>query len=156
MRPRSGRDVEVDSLLASIAKKGPAGYALLARFRMAAEAGKRDPGAGVKAYDTLAADASLGAALQGLAQLRAAMLVVDTQSAAELNKRLGPLTEPSSPWRGLAHELVGLADLRSGDYDAAGREFDAIVTDPEAPLGLRQRVEIYLGVVKAGPLPAKS
>jgi hypothetical protein len=152
----SGRPAEAESLLANIMKKGPSGYAVLARFREAAETGKRDPAAGVTLYDVLAADAGLGAALQGLAQLRAAMLLADTQPAADLAKRLDPLTGAASPWRNLARELLGLAQLKAQDYEAAGRYFDEIITDPETPAALRQRVDIYLGIVKAGPLPAKS
>ncbi|MBV9568765.1 MAG: hypothetical protein JO172_11560, partial [Hyphomicrobiales bacterium] len=139
-----------------IVKKGPPGYAALARFREAAETGSRDPAAGVAVYDSLAADGSLGSALQGLAQLRAAMLLSDKLPPDELKKRLEPLAQGSSPWRNLARELLGLAELKAGDYEAAGRYFDEIVTDPETSPGLRQRVEIYLGLVKAGPLPAKS
>ncbi|MFI5015637.1 MAG: tetratricopeptide repeat protein [Hyphomicrobiales bacterium] len=151
-----GRSAEAESLLASVMKKGPAGYAMLAQFREAAETGKRDPTAAVTLYDALAADAGIGQALQGLAQLRAAMLLADSLSATDLTKRLDALTGATSPWRSLARELLGLADLKAGDFEAAGRYFDEIVTDPETPLGLRQRVEVYLGLIKAGPLPAKS
>ncbi|MBV9588077.1 MAG: tetratricopeptide repeat protein [Hyphomicrobiales bacterium] len=151
-----GKDGDAERLLASIVKKGPSGYAALARFREAAETGKRDPAAGAALYDTLAADSALGTALQGLAQLRAAMLLSDKLPPDELKKRLEPLAQGSSPWRNLARELLGLAELKGGDYEAAGRYFDEIITDPETPPGLRQRVEIYLGLVKAGPLPAKS
>ena len=153
---QAGKDSQAETLLASIAKKGPSGYAALARFREAAELGKRDPAAGAALYDGLATDAGIGAALQGLAELRAAMLLSDTLSPADLKKRLDPLAQASSPWRNLARELLGLGELKVGDYEAAGRYFDEIVTDPEAPAALRQRVEIYLGLVKAGPLPAKS
>ncbi len=153
---QAGKDAEAEKLLASIAKKGPSGYTALARFREAAEIGKRDPAAGATGYDSLAADSSLGSALQGLAEFRAALLLSDTLSAADLKQRLDPLARASSPWRNLARELLGLAELKAGDYEAAGRYFDEIITDPEAPAGLRQRVEIYLGLVKAGPLPAKS
>jgi len=152
----AGRGAEAEGLLASVMKKGPAGYAALARFREAAETGKRDPAAGAALYDGLAADAGLGNGLQGLAQLRAAMLLADSLPAADLAKRLEPLTTPASPWRSLAGELLGLADLKAGDFDAAGRQFDQIIVDPQTPSGLRQRVEIYLGLIKAGPLPAKS
>jgi hypothetical protein len=88
--------------------------------------------------------------------LRAAMLLADNLSAADLAKRLDPLASAQSPWRNLAREWLGLSDLKAGNYEAAGRYFDEIVTDPETSAGLRQRVEIYLGLVKAGPLPAKS
>jgi hypothetical protein len=151
-----GHDAEAEKLLASVIKKGPSGYTALARFREAAETGKRDAAAGATLYDALAADAALGQALQGLAQLRAAMLLGESLSAEDLKKRLEPLAEAASPWRNLAREWLGLAELKAGDFETAGRYFDEIVTDPETPLGLRQRVEIYLGLVKAGPLPAKS
>jgi hypothetical protein len=151
-----GRGDEAEKLLASVIRKGPSGYAVLARFREAAETGKRDAAAGATLYDALAADSGLGQALQGLAQLRAAMLLSASLSAGDLKKRLDPLAEGASPWRNLARELIGLAELKAGDFEGAGRDFDEIVTDPETPVGLRQRVEIYLGLVKAGPLPAKS
>ncbi|MBV8962681.1 MAG: tetratricopeptide repeat protein, partial [Hyphomicrobiales bacterium] len=138
----TGKDAEAEKLLASIAKKAPPGYAALARFREASETGKSDPAAGAALYDSLAADSSLGPALQGLAQLRAAMLLSDKLPPDELKKRLEPLAQGSSPWRNLARELLGLAELKGGDYEAAGRYFDEIITDPETPPGLRQRVEI--------------
>jgi hypothetical protein len=152
----AGQGSEAEQLLASVMKKGPAGYASLARFREAAETGKRDAAAGVTLYDALAADANIGPALQGLAQLRAAMLLSDSLSATDLTKRLDPLTGAASPWRNLARELLGLAELKAGDFEAAGRHFDAVITDPETAPGLRRRVEVYLGLIKAGPLPAKS
>jgi hypothetical protein len=151
----AGRATEAEALLASIAKKGPAGYGMLARFREAAETGRRDPASAVTLYDALAGDAKLGEALQGLARLRAAMLLADTSPPGDLARRLEPLAAQASPWRNLARELLGLSALKGGDYEAAGRYFDEIVTDSEAPAALRQRVEIYLGLVKAGPLPAK-
>jgi hypothetical protein len=152
----AGQATEAEGLFASVIKKGPPGYAVLARFRDAAEAGKRDAAAGAALYDKLAADTALGPTLQGLAQLRAAMLLADSQPAAELRKRLDPLAAQASPWRNLAREWLGLADLKAGDLEAAGRRFDEIVTDPEASADQRRRVELYLGLVKAGPLPAKS
>jgi hypothetical protein len=151
----AGQSAQAESLLASIAKKGPSGYTLLARFREAAETGKRDPAAGATLYDALASDAGLGATLQGLAQLRAAMLLADSLPAADLKKRLDPLVAAASPWRNVAREWLGLSALKAGDFEAAGRYFDEVITDPDASSGLRQRVEVYLGLVKAGPLPAK-
>lgn len=151
-----GDAARTQSLLENIVGKGPEGYRLLARFRAAAETGKSDPQAAAAAYDALANEAKLGPTLQGMARLRATTLLADTLPATELAKRLETLTAAASPWRNLARELTGLANLKSGDFEAAGRYFDDIVTDPDAPLGLRQRVGIYLGLVKAGPLPPKS
>jgi hypothetical protein len=152
----AGQSAQAEGLLASVIKKGPAGYALLARFRDAAEIGKRDPAGGAALYDKLASDGSLDSTLQGLAQLRSAMLLADSLSGSELKKRLEPLAAPASPWRNLAREWLGLSELKSGDFEAAGRRFDEIIIDPEASADQRRRVELYLGLVKAGPLPAKS
>jgi hypothetical protein len=151
----TGQGAEAESLLASVIKKGPSGYTLLARFREAAETGKRDKAAGAALYDALASEAGLGATLQGLAQLRAAILLADSLRAADLQKRLEPLAAAGSPWRNLAREWLGLSALKANDFEAAGRYFDEVITDPAASSGLRQRVEIYLGLVKAGPVPAK-
>ena len=120
---QGGKGAQAEALLESIVKKGPAGYAGLARFREAAEIGKRDPAAGAARYDALATNAELGPILQGLAQLRAAMLLADSIPAADLAKRLEPLAATSSPWRNLAREWLGLADLKAGNYDAAGTLF---------------------------------
>ena len=152
----TGDFAKTQSLLESVIKKGPDGYRLLARFRAAAEASRNDPQAAASMFDSLAEEAKLGPTLQGLARLRAATLLADNLSAADLAKRLEPLTSAVSPWRNLARELLGLANLKYGDFEAAGRYFDQIVTDPDAPLALRQRVEVYLGLVRAGPLPPKS
>jgi len=54
-------------------------------------------------------------------------------------------------WRHSARELLGLAALKAGDYEAAGRWFDQIASDREAPPALRQRVNIYLELVRSGP-----
>jgi hypothetical protein len=154
-KSEAGQDALAEDLLASIIKKGPSGYRTLARFREAAETGKRDPVAGAALYDALASDGGLGTTLQGLAQLRAAMLLADTLSASDLKKRLEPLAGAGNPWRNLAREWLGLSSLKAGDFEAAGRSFDEVITDPETSSGLRQRVEIYLGLVRAGPVPAK-
>jgi len=52
--------------------------------------------------------------------------------------------------------LLGLAALKAGDYEGAGKVLDEIVVDPSAPPALRQRAELLLAIVKAGPLKAAS
>ena len=49
-------------------------------------------------------------------------------------------------------ELPGLAELKKGDYEGAGRWFDQIAADRETPAGLRQRLEIYVALVAGGPV----
>ncbi len=42
--------------------------------------------------------------------------------------------------------------LKKGDFEGAGRWFDQIAADRETPAGLRQRLEIYVGLVAGGPV----
>lgn len=149
---REGKGEDAEKALEGLLKDTPAGYQMLARFRLAAEAGKRNAEAGAAAFDALAADASVGATLQDLARLRAATLRFDSMDAKALAAKLEPLASPTNPWRNSARELLGVAALKAGDYEAAGRWFDQIVSDREAPGGVRQRAELYLGLVRGGPV----
>lgn len=148
---RDGKADEAEKALATLAADGPSGYRLLARFRLAAEEGLRSAEAGAKSYDGLAADGSVPGSLQDLARLRAAMLRLDTAPSAGATE-LERIAAPTNPWRHTARELLGLAALKRGDFEAAGRWFDQIAADREAPQGLRGRLEIYTALVAGGPV----
>src|SRR4051794_37261261 len=79
---------EAEKALELVARDAPDGYRLLARFRLAAELGKRGPEDGAKAYDALAADAAVNGLWQDLARLRAAMLRFDNAEAAAIRPPL--------------------------------------------------------------------
>jgi hypothetical protein len=147
---REGKDKEAEDAFLEIARSGPPGYAMLARFRAAAEIGLRDPAEAVKIYDALAADGSVDLLLQSAARLCAAYLRVDSADAAEMKRRVEPLAAPTGPFRHSARELMGLSALRAGDMEGAGRWFDMIVADPQAPQGLRERAGAMLGLVASG------
>jgi hypothetical protein len=140
----SGKDADAQAAFAKLAKDGAGGYRVLARFREAAELAKGDPAAAVKAYDALAADSSLGRALQDLAAVRAGFALVDTAPLPELTARLEPLTGADRPFRHIARELLALGAWRTGDTAAAKRWIDLIAADPETPAGTRQRVEVLM------------
>jgi len=135
---------EAQAAFAKIAGEGSSGYRMLARFREAAELAKSDPAAAVKAYDALAADSSLGRALQDLAGVRAGLIVVDSAPLAELQTRMEPLTAADRPFRHIARELLALGAWRLGDTAAAKRWFDLIATDAETPAGTRQRIDVLM------------
>ena len=140
----AGKQAEAQAAFAKLAKEGSSGYRVLARFREAAELAKTDPAAAVKAYDALAADSSLGRALQDLAAIRAGLILVDTAPLAELTARLEPLTAADRPFRHTARELLALGAWRAGDAAAAKRWFDLIATDVETPAGTRQRIDVLM------------
>jgi hypothetical protein len=148
---RTGKTAEANAALNAIAKDGTSGYQLLARFRLAADAGQTDAAAGARQFDALAADASVEPSLQNLARLRAALLLVDTAAYPDIKQRLDPLADANSGFRNSARELLALAALKAGKDDDASHALDAIEADPSASPALRQRADALLGLVRAGP-----
>ena len=86
-----------------------------------------------------------------LARLRAAYLLPDTTTPDALRAKLQPLLS-GSELSGLAREMIGLALLKAGKFEVAGKVFDEILTDPNASPQLKSRVDLYLGLVKSGPI----
>lgn len=153
---RDNRGAEAESILVELAAGAPAGYRQIARFRLAAETAKRDPEAGAKAFDGLANDASLDQLYRDLARLRAGMLRVDLVPYAEIRTALEPLATPQGVWRHSAREFLGIAAMKANQYEDAGRWFDAIITDPASPQVLRQRTDLYLALVRGGPVQTRN
>ena len=152
---RDGKTAEANAALNKVVQDGTPGYQLLARFRLAADTGRTDPAAGAKLFDDLANDAKIDPALQNLARLRAAVLLVDTTPYADIKKRLEPLADANNILRNSAREMLAVAALKAGQNDDAGRYLDAIETDPITSAQLRQRAEAMLGLVRsAGTKPA--
>ena len=148
---REGKTGEADKAFDALEAQGPAGYRLLARFRAAAETAKRDASAGAAEFDKLAGDTGLGDGLRDLARLRAALLRLDgTQPDPALANLQG--LAAGTPFRHTAREMLGLAALRKGDFEEAGRWFDQIVADPDTPRNLRERIEVYAAIVAGGPV----
>jgi len=153
---RDGDGTQAEAILKELAAGAPAGYRQIARFRLAAETAKRDAAAGVAAFDALAADASLEQVYRDLAKLRAGILRVDLSPFPELKAALEPLATPQGVWRHSAREFLGVAALKANLFDEAGRWFDAAITDPQVPQALRQRVDLYLALVRGGPVTVKN
>ncbi len=144
-----GKHSEAEAAFAKVVTEAPQGYRVLARFRVAAELAQVKPADAVKAYDDLAADASLGATWQDLAAVRAGMLLVDSAPLADMRRRLDPLTEPSRTFRHTARELLALSAWRNHDVTAARRYIDMIATDAETPPGTRARVDVLSALIAA-------
>ena len=144
-----GKHAEAEAALAQIVADGTSGYRALARLREAADIASRDPQAGIKAYDALAADSSIGSVLQELAAVRAGMLLVDTGNYAEVQRRLEPLAAPDKPFRHSAREILTLAAWRANDKAAAQRWYQMMITDPATPLSARGRAEMLMALMNA-------
>jgi hypothetical protein len=124
-----------------LAATAPAGYRMLARLRAAAELATRDPQAGAKMYDDIAADRSIGTEQQDLARIRAAGLLLDTESYPNMLQRLEAASKPDATFRHTARELLALSAWRANDTTAARQWLDMIAGDGETPSAMRSRAE---------------
>ncbi len=135
------KHAEAQAAFDKLATNAPAGYRMLARLRAAGEAAANDPQAGAKLYDELAADRSIGTEQQDLARVRAAALLLDTDSYPNMLQRLDAATKPDATFRHTARELLALSAWRANDITAARQWLDMISSDGETPAGMRSRAE---------------
>lgn len=147
---RDGKGSEAVAALDDVARTGTPGYAVLARFRSAAQLGSTAPAESVKAFDMLAADPAVDPALQDVARLRSAILLVDTADLKTVQARLRALADANNAMRNPAREVIALAALKAKDFATAGQSLDAIVADPSASGTARQRAGALLALVKSG------
>ena len=136
-----GKHAEAEAAFEKLAASAPSGYRMLARLRAAAEAAATDPKAGAKIYDDIAADRSIGTEQQDLARIRAAGLLLDTDSYPNMRQRLEAATKPDSTFRHSARELLALSAWRANDTTAARQWLDMIANDGETPSAMRARAE---------------
>jgi hypothetical protein len=135
------KHADAEAAFDKVAATAPSGYRVLARLRAAAEAASRDPQAGSKLYDEIAADRSVGPAERDLARIRAAALLLETASYPSMLQRLEPATKPDATFRHTARELLALSAWRANDTAAARQWLDMIANDAETPSGMRSRAE---------------
>jgi hypothetical protein len=146
---QAGKVQEAEAAFAKLASDGTPGYRVLAGMRQAAQLAHTDTKAAVAAYDRIAADSSAVQAVQDLAAIRAALLLVDSASYADMRTRLEPLAAGDRIFRHSARELLALSAWKSGDLAAAKQWTDLIMTDPQTPSGLRSRVEVLSQLISA-------
>jgi hypothetical protein len=135
------KHAEAQAAFDKVAATAPAGYRVLAQLRAAAETATRDPQAGAKMYDAIAADRSVGAEQQDLAKIRAAGLLLDTESYPNMLQRLEAAAKPDGTFRHTARELLALSAWRANDTTAARQWLDMIASDGETPAAMRSRAE---------------
>ena len=137
----ANKHAEAEAAFADLAAKAPSGYRVLARLRLAAEVASRDAPAAAKMYDEIAADRSVGVAEQDLAKIRAAQLLLETASYANMKERLEAAAAPGATFRHTARELLALSAWRANDAAATRQWLDLIANDGQTPPSLRSRAE---------------
>jgi hypothetical protein len=135
------KHAEAEAAFAKLAAAAPPGYRNLSRLRAAAEAVMRDPKEAVKLYDAITADSGFGSTERDLARVRAAGLLLDTETYNNLLQRLEPATAPQATFRHSARELLALSAWRANDTAAVRKWLDMISEDGQTPSSLRSRAE---------------
>lgn len=150
-----GKTAEAEAAFQALEKDGTSGYRALARFRAATELAKTDAAKAVAEYDSLGKDPSIAPLMQNVAQVRAALLLVDTAPLADIEGRMKPLDTPEGAFRHSAREILGLAQYKAGGFKAATDTFSGILNDGQTPPGLRRRAELMRTLAAASiPVPA--
>jgi hypothetical protein len=148
-----GKTVDAQAALAAIAKTGPAGYATLAKLRLAAvavNAGKPDEA--VIAYEAVAADRASDPILADYARLQISSLKLDRADWTESQNRLIALTDNTNPWRFAARELMGVAAVKAGRFDDARKYLELLISDRKVPPSIAERAKIIMGTIVAAEL----
>lgn len=136
----AGPDDAAAALTAIAEQTDHAGAAVLARLRAAAAlAESGDAEGAAAAYDVLASSPDADDLLKSFASFRALTLRADAMDPAEAAAAFEAVAGGSGPFRLLALEAQGAAQLQAGDRDAAVAAFQTVAEDEGAPQGLRQR-----------------
>jgi len=143
---QEGKPAEAKAAFAQLAASGTPAYRALARLREAEVIAARDSGAAVAIFEEVAANSGNPQLLRDLATVRVGFVLVDKAPYADISRRLDPLAQPNGPFRHSARELLALSAWRGGDMAAARRWAEAALADPDAPAGLRARIDVLLAL----------
>ncbi|TPK76645.1 tetratricopeptide repeat protein [Mesorhizobium sp. B2-4-18] len=144
-----GKNDDALAALDQLEKDGYGAYPLLARMRAATvKANKGDVDGAVKDFDDVAADTAIPQGLRDMARLRAAFLLVDHGSFADVSSRVEALTSDTNTLRHSAREALGLAAWKEGKTQDALKLFDQIAADDGAPRNTRERATLMSELIR--------
>ncbi|MER9301345.1 tetratricopeptide repeat protein [Mesorhizobium sp. M0293] len=144
-----GKNDEALTALDQLEKNGYGAYPLLARMRGATvKANKGDVPAAVKDFDEVAADTAIPQGIRDMARLRAALLLVDHGSFADVSSRVEALTSDTNTLRHTAREALGLSAWKEGKAQDALKLFDQIAADDGAPRNTRERATLMSELIR--------
>ncbi|MGG5817261.1 tetratricopeptide repeat protein [Falsiroseomonas sp. HW251] len=127
---------------AALSRESPEGYRTLSRLRAAAlKAETGDNPAAQQLWNEVAGDTAADPLYRDLATLLSVMNALDSGDPAQLAARIAPLTVEGNPWRASAREAQALIALRRGQTEEARRILQALMTDANAPPGVRERAQ---------------
>ncbi len=146
----AGQEKEAAEKLAKLAETGTSGYRLAARLEQAglrAEMG--DVKGALALYDAVSAERT-DPLFRDYAQLRAAILILDTEPLDTVKKRLDPIVAGNGPWQVLAKEMLAYASWRAGKKDEALKLYAEVQEAPDAVAGSKRRAVEMTSLINAG------
>ena len=87
-------------------------------------------------------------AIRDMASLRAAYLLVDNGTYADVAARAEALTADTNPLRHSAREALGLSAWKEGKSSDALKLFEQIAADDAAPRNTRQRATLMAELIR--------
>ncbi len=139
-----------ETAFAEAEKSGNGAYkalALMQRAGLAVTANKESEA--VTLFDQ-AAKASGDPLLSDSAAYRAALLVMDTGSLDDVQKRLEPLTKEGRPLRPFAQQAMAMAQLQNGKLPEARAGFVQLTLGQDVPDVIRQFAQSGIEVIDSG------
>jgi hypothetical protein len=147
----SGNMSQATAAFTVVAKDAPEGYAKMARLSQAgALLVSGQHGEAVMIYKSIASDDS--GVIGGIARIRAGWVLATDGPRSDLDSVLAPLTDPTSPWRFSAREILAYADYHAGNSAKAQSEFRSLANDGAATVAMRSRSEAMANFLKNGGL----
>lgn len=144
-----GKNDEALGALEKLEADGYGAYPLLARMRAATVlAAKGDAAGAVASFDEVAADTSIPSTIRDMASLRAALILVDSGSYADVSARAETLTADTNPLRHSAREALGLSAWKEGRSSDALKLFEQIAADDGAPRNSRERATLLAELIR--------
>ena len=155
----SGKPSEAAKALKTLSQGGHAGYAILAKLRLAGRAIEdKKPGDAVTYYEQIAKDPDAEQLFRDFAVLQIASLKLTEESWTAIKNRLTDISKDGRPWRFAARELIGIAAFRAGKYGEVRQALAELVGNNDVPPSIRQRAQVILGLIaeKGGGAPPKA
>ncbi len=144
----AGNQDEAEKALANLAGNGSGAYRVLARLHAAAElVAKKQLESALQDYRGVADDSAAPTSLRDFARIQVAALSVDKESYESLSRQLESFRSGTSEWRFAAKEILGLAAYKEGKNAEAEQLYREIMSDGEAPPGMRQRAQVMLALL---------
>ncbi len=125
------------------------GFKTLAQIRSAALLAKQGKTKeALDIYSVVIGDINAAPVLRDLAAIRAGYIEADTLAPADLKARLVRFDASDSTWKNEMREIIAVSAWRTKDYKMADDMAQAIIADPQAGPGIRQRAQRLAGLLR--------